>query len=87
MYFLHNYQDLTNQNGQRFLGMDNLITDYYLLTTNSIGRGSSHVRSIHKPLAYITNFMSETDGKSIVDLANSGSQVRTPALEKKLFKT
>jgi hypothetical protein len=31
-----------------------------------IGRGSSHVRTIHKPLAYITNLLPEKNGNNFV---------------------
>jgi hypothetical protein len=33
----------------------------------SIGRGSSHVRTIHKPLAYITNLLAKKSGINFVD--------------------
>ena len=32
----------------------------------SIERGSSHVRTIHKPLAYITNLLPEKNGNNFV---------------------
>jgi hypothetical protein len=43
---------LATQSGRALAG-------FGLFFHTSIGRGSSHVRSIHKPLAFITNLLSE----------------------------